>query len=299
MINFFAKDGEKSIASVLTAAMSQGSKKGDITNLNRILKLVPQEMQREALATALGAISRSDNQAFDGPFDFAKFSSTFNALKINDDVYKRVIKILGPETEKVFNDLNDISKLITQGRAAVIPTGKANQAVVQAITAEGAVKTVFQRIMRNRIVRAGVGYAGGGQAGAMAMDTLGEILLSKKDKIKIAAAGDFFNSSTFKKLAVSASEPEIAAAIKTPAFKRLANALNISDGRGFLEAALLASSTNESSVGPAEAATPEAQAMYDSVEVPAMQFDEGGATAALIEALRGTDAAAQVRQAAQ
>jgi hypothetical protein len=30
-----------------------------------------------------------------------------------------------------------------------------------------------------------------------------------------------------------------------------------------------------------------------------MQFDEGGATAALIEALRGTDAAAQVRQAAQ
>ena len=299
MINFFAKDGEKSIASVLTAAMSQGSKKGDITNLNRILKLVPQEMQREALATALGAISRSDNQAFDGPFDFAKFSSTFNALKINDDVYKRVIKILGPETEKVFNDLNDISKLITQGRAAVIPTGKANQAVVQAITAEGAVKTVFQRIMGNRIVRAGVGYAGGGQAGAMAMDTLGEILLSKKDKIKIAAAGGFFNSSTFKKLAVSASEPEIAAAIKTPAFKRLANALNISDGRGFLEAALLASSTNESSVGPAEAATPEAQAMYDSVKVPTMQFDEGGATAALIRSLKGTDAAAQLQEAAQ
>ena len=80
--------------------MSQGSKKGDITNLNRILKLVPQEMQREALATALGAISRSDNQAFDGPFDFAKFSSIFNALKTNKDVYERVIKVLGPETEK-------------------------------------------------------------------------------------------------------------------------------------------------------------------------------------------------------
>jgi hypothetical protein len=124
-------------------------------------------------------------------------------------------------------------------------------------------------------------------------------LLSKKDKIKIAAAGDFFNSSTFKKLAVSASEPEIAAAIKTPAFKRLANALNISDGRGFLEAALLASSTNESSVGPAEAATPEAQAMYDSVKVPTMQFDAEGATAALIRSLRGTDAAAQIQEAAQ
>jgi len=300
MVNFFAKDGEKSIASVLTAAMSQGSKKGDITNLNRILKLVPQEMQREALATALGAISRSDNQAFDGPFDFAKFSSTFNALKINNDVYKRVIKILGPETEKVFNDLNDISKLITQGRAAVIPTGKANQALVQAITAEGAVKTVFQRIMGNRIIRAGVGYMGGGQAGAMAMDTLGEILLSKKDKVKIAAAGNFFNSSTFKKLAVSASEPEIVAAIKTPAFKRLANALNISDGRGFLEAALLASSTNESSVGPAEAATPEAQAAFDSVSVPTVQIDPEGATAALIRAIQEQKVvSSKVQQAAQ
>ena len=299
MVNFFAKDGEKSIARILTSAMSKGAKQGDITDLNRILKLVPQELQREALATALGAISRSDNQAFDGPFDFAKFSSTFNALKTNKDVYERVIKVLGPETEKVFNDLNDISKLITQGRAAVITTGKANQALVQAITAEGVVKTVFQKIMGNRIIRAGVGYMGGGQAGAMAMDTLGEILLSKKDKVKIAAAGDFFNSSTFKKLAVSASEPEIVAAIKAPAFKRLANALSISDGRGFLEAALLASSTNESSVGPAEAATPEAQAAYDSVEVPTMQLDADGATAALIKSIRGTDTAAQVREAAR
>ena len=300
MVNFFAKDGEKSIARILTSAMSKGAKQGDITDLNRILKLVPQELQREALATALGAISRSDNQAFDGPFDFAKFSSTFNALKTNKDVYERVIKVLGPETEKVFNDLNDISKLITQGRAAVITTGKANQALVQAITAEGVVKTVFQKIMGNRIVRAAAGYVGGGQAGAMAMDTLGEILLSKKDKVKIAAAGDFFNSSTFKKLAVSASEPEIVAAIKTPAFKRLANALNISDGRGFLEAALLASSTNESSVGPAEAATPEAQAAFDSVSVPTMEIDPEGATAALIKAIQEQKVvSSKVQQAAQ
>lgn len=87
--------------------------------------------------------------------------------------------------------------------------------------------------------------------------------------------------------------------LKRLRFKRLANALNISDGRGFLEAALLASSTNESSVGPAEAATPEAQAMYDSVKVPTMQLDADGATAALIKALRGTDAAAQVQEAAR
>ena len=187
----------------------------------------------------------------------------------------------------------------TQARGAVLQTGKANQALVQALTAEGLVKRVFQGIMGNRVVRAGVGQAAGGPAGAMAVDTIGDMLLNKGSKEKIAAAGDFLNSPTFKKLAVSAAEPEIAAAIKTPAFKRLANALNIRDGRGFLEAALLASSTNESSVGPAETATPEAQAMYDSVKVPTMQLDADGATAALIRSLRGTDAAAQVREAAQ
>ena len=250
MVNFFAKDGEKSIAGVLRTAMSSGANRGDITNLSRVLKLVPPEMQREALATALSAIARSDNVAFDGPFDFAKFSSTFNALKVNDDVYKTVVKILGPETETVFNDLNNISKRITQGRAAVIPTGKANQALVQAITAEGVIKSVFQTIFGNRIVRGAVGQAAGGPAGGMAVDALGEMLLSKTHKKKIAAAGDFFNSSAFQKLSISASEPEIAAAIKTPAFKRLANALKINDGRGFLESALIASSADEGSVGP-------------------------------------------------
>ena len=84
----------------------------------------------------------------------------------------------------------------------------------------------------------------------MAVDALGEMLLSKTHKKKIAAAGDFFNSSAFQKLSISASEPEIAAAIKTPAFKRLANALKINDGRGFLESALIASSADEGSVGP-------------------------------------------------
>ena len=298
IVTFFGKDGEGSLAGKLRTAITSGTK-GDIAGLNRLLKVIPKELQREAMATAINALSVSEAVGFDGPFDFAKFSKTFEGLKRNKPVYNKIISILGEDSSQFMSDLNNISKRITQARGAVLQTGKANQALVQALTAEGLVKRVFQGIMGNRIVRAGVGQAAGGPAGAMAVDTLGDMLLNKGSKEKIAAAGDFLNSPTFKKLAVSASEPEIAAAIKTPAFKRLANALNISDGRGFLEAALLASSTNESSVGPAEAATPEAQAMYDSVKVPTMQLDADGATAALIRSLRGTDAAAQVQEAAQ
>ena len=69
----------------------------------------------------------------------------------------------------------------------------------------------------------------------------------------------------------------------------------ISDGRGFLEAALLASSTNESSVGPAEAATPEAQ---PTDEAPQAEIGLSPAANSIIQSLT-PDAAAQVRQAAQ
>ena len=299
IVTFFGKDGEGSLAGKLRTAITSGTK-GDIAGLNRLLKVIPKELQREAMATAINALSVSEAVGFDGPFDFAKFSKTFEGLKRNKPVYNKIIGILGEDSSQFMSDLNNVSKRITQARGAVLQTGKANQALVQALTAEGLVKRVFQGIMGNRVVRAGVGQAAGGPAGAMAVDTLGDMLLNKGSKEKISAAGNFLNSPTFKKLAVSASEPEIVAAIKTPAFKRLANALSISDGRGFLEAALLASSTNESSVGPAEAATPEAQAAFDSVNVPTMEIDPEGATAALIRAIQDQKAVSnKVQQAAQ
>ena len=49
-----------------------------------------------------------------------------------------------------------------------------------------------------------------------------------------------------------------------------------------------------------EAATPEAQAAFDSVNVPTMEIDPEGATAALIRAIQGQKAVSnKVQQAAQ
>jgi len=53
-------------------------------------------------------------------------------------------------------------------------------------------------------------------------------------------------------------------------------------------------------VGPAEAATPEAQAAFDSVNVPTMEIDPDGATAALIKAIQEQKVVSnKVQQAAQ
>jgi hypothetical protein len=247
--SFFGKDGEGSIASKLFTAINSG-KKGDIANLNRTLKIIPQELQREAIATAIGSLTSSTAVGFEGTFDFVKFAQIYDGLKRNGAVYNRVMKALGPETAETFADLNEISKRITQARGKVSPTGKSNQALVQAITADGLVKSVLNTTMGNRIVRGAAGQAAGGPAGGMAADAVGEMFLRKTDKQKIQAAGDFLNSPAFKSLAMDASQPNMDKVIKSPAYKRFAKAVGITDPRNWLQTALLTAATDEGSVGP-------------------------------------------------
>ena len=249
LVTFFGKDGEGSIAPKLLTAINSG-KKGDIANFNRTLKIIPTELQREAVATAIGSLTSSTAVGFGGPFDFAKFSQVYDGLKKNGAVFSRVMKILGPETAQTMSDLNELSKRITQARGAVLGTGKSNQALVQAITADGLIKSILNTTMGNRIVRGAAGQAAGGPAGGMAADAVGEILLRKTDKQKIQAAGDFLNSPAFKSLAMDASQPNMDKVVKSPAYKRFAKAAGITDPRNWLQTALLTAATDEGSVGP-------------------------------------------------
>ena len=262
LVSFFGKDGEGSIAPKLLTAINSG-KKGDIANLNRTLKIIPQELQREAVATAIGSLTSSTAVGFDGPFDFAKFAQFYDGLKKNGAVYSRVMKILGPETAQTFADLNEMSKRITQARGAVLSTGKSNQAVVQAMTADGLIKSILNTTMGNRIVRGVAGQAAGGPAGGAAADAVGEILLRKTDKQKIQAAGDFLNSPAFKSLAMDASQPNMDKVIKSPAYKRFANAVGITDPRNWLQTALLVSA-DEGVIQPPVEAPVEAPAQEEA-----------------------------------
>jgi hypothetical protein len=262
LVSFFGKDGEGSIAPKLLTAINSG-KKGDIANLNRTLKIIPQELQREAVATAIGSLTSSTAVGFDGPFDFAKFAQFYDGLKKNGAVYSRVMKILGPETAQTFADLNEMSKRITQARGAVLSTGKSNQALVQAMTADGLIKSVLNTTMGNRIVRGVAGQAAGGPAGGAAADAVGEILLRKTDKQKIQAAGDFLNSPAFKSLAMDASQPNMDKVMKSPAYKRFANAVGITDPRNWLQTALLVSA-DEGVIQPPVEAPVEAPAQEEA-----------------------------------
>jgi hypothetical protein len=198
ILKAFGEDLDGSIAARLRSAITSGSR-GDISVLNRILKTIPKDLHREAIATALNAISQSGRSSDIG-FGFNEFAKVYKGLKQNKPVYNLVIKTLGPENKQLLDDLFEVSNRITNARANVIVTGKANQALVEGMTAEKIVGKFLQTNTGRRAIQAvstGVGGMVGGVPGAMGGAAISD-LLSPKGKDRVADAGKLFSSKQFK-----------------------------------------------------------------------------------------------------
>jgi hypothetical protein len=256
ILKAFGEDLDGSIAARLRSAITSGSR-GDISVLNRILKTIPKDLHREAIATALNAISQSGRSSDIG-FGFNEFAKVYKGLKQNKPVYNLVIKTLGPENKQLLDDLFEISNRITNARANVIVTGKANQALVEGMTAEKIVGKFLQTNTGRRAIQAvstGAGGMVGGVPGAMGGAAISD-LLSPKGKDRVADAGKLFSSKQFKDVVDEAARtgqvaPETAAKLeRSPAYKRWAKSVGIGDPRNWLMGALAVAGTDEGSVGP-------------------------------------------------
>lgn len=200
MIKAYGKDGEGSISTLMTRAIEQGSK-GDITPLNKLLKAVPEELHKEVMATALTDIVSSARGAEPGIFDFAKFSKLYHGLRKNTPVYNKLIKTLGVEHDKMLNDLFKVSKAVTEARANVIQTGKANQAILKSLQSENLASSIAKSIVDRGV-----------KAGSLGTVSIDNFVKSPADKI--AAVGELFRSQEFKDLSIEA-------ATKTPSYKSI------------------------------------------------------------------------------
>ena len=198
----FGKDLEGSIAAKLRQAIAAGTR-GDISGLNRILKTIPQNLQREAVATAINALSLPGG-ASDLPFGFAEFAKTMKGLKKNKPVYNKIVSVLGPDSSQFLDDLLTVSQRITEARGRVSQTGKANQALIaEGLTAQNIAMRIWNSSIGRRVVRgaaAGGGMVSGGPAGGMAADAITDVLLSAGNTDRVAAAGNLLNSAAFKSL---------------------------------------------------------------------------------------------------
>ena len=193
------------------------------------MKVVPEDLRKETVATALSSIARSARGA-EGGFGFSEFSKAYPGLRANSPVYSDIVKALGPGSDAVLRDLFEVSKRITEARANVLATGKANQAILSSLKAEGLVQRVVQSAMGKRAISAGAAMFG--PAGAAAAPDI-IAALSKGNKESVALAGKLFSSPEFQQLSIDAATKPVASRIRvkrlamSPRFKKFADSINL------------------------------------------------------------------------
>jgi len=228
IVGAFGKEIDGSVATLMQSAIKSAAK-GDAAQFNKLMKVVPPELRKETIATALASVSSSGRAAQEGAFGFAEFAKTYRGLRANPPVYKQVVETLGKDSDAVLRDLYEISRRITDARAQVLTTGKANQALVESLKAEGLLGKVMQSTTAQRVVTGAASAVPGG--GFVAPDIINFMAKGNADAVK--AAGKLFASDEFQKLAVEAAtkaEPSTATLRRTAmskAFGDFANAARL------------------------------------------------------------------------
>lgn len=250
IVNAFGRDLEGGIANKMRAAIS-GAAKGDPGEFARLMKAVPKDLRKEVVATALTAAARSARGAEKGGFGFSEFADLYPKLRANPTVYKQIVETLGPKASDALRDLYQVSKRITEARANVLTTGKANQALVESLNAEG----VIARIMDTSIAKRAVGAAAGA-AGPIAGAIMPDIMevMAKGNPDTIRAAGKMFSSPEFQMLLTEvATQPNVT----DRAINRVASSgrfrdfikatgLNIKDAKMWLRSAVTPAAVTQS-----------------------------------------------------
>jgi len=245
IINAFGQDIEGSLGSKLRSAIISGGK-GDTGDFNRLLKIVPEEFRKETLATALAAATRSARGAEKGGFGFSEFADLYPKLRANPPVFKTIVDTLGKDSADVLRDLFEVSKRVTEARANVLTTGKANQALLQGMQAESLIGKVMESTLAKGLVTGAAATGGPVLAGAASVITSA---LTQGNKDALKSAGKLFADESFQSLAIeAATKGESAASLRkaatSPAFSKFADAVgmpkNVDARIQFLQSAIQA-----------------------------------------------------------
>ncbi len=229
IVNAFGQDIEGSVANKMRTAIT-GAAKGDAGEFNRLLKTVPEDLRKETLATALASVTRSARGAEKGGFGFSEFADIYPKLRANPPVYKTIVDTLGKDSADVLRDLFEVSKRVTEARANVLTTGKANQAILQGMQAESLIGKVMESTLSKGALT-GAAAMGGPIAAAATSIITGAMTQGNKDSLK--AAGKLFADEGFQKLAIEAatrgtpSEASIRRTAMSQSFQKFADAAKL------------------------------------------------------------------------
>jgi len=254
----FGKDRMGSLATTLRSAIG-ATAQGDVSRLQRTLRIIPEELRREAVASAIREVATS-TQVGERGFGFSQLTTFYSGLRRNPQAYRQVAEALGPEGERVLRDLYEISRRVTDARSNIRGTGAANQPLYQSMNAEGLVGRFLNTTAGRRAVQAtttGTGGAVGGLPGAMLGDAFGDAL-ARVQPDRMQRASQLFRSDGFKALVEQAATQETVPAatvnrvVNSRDFRRWAQTVGIEDPRNWLQGAILAASADQGAEPEAE-----------------------------------------------
>jgi hypothetical protein len=178
---------------------------------------------------------RSGQGATKGGFGFSEFAKMYPQLRANKEVYGKIAKGLGKDSDAVLRDLYEVSKRITDARSQVLGTGKANQALLQGLTAQSVLEKVLSSVPAKSAITAGGAAIGGGLGGGVFGSSVGAGLsnalvesLTRGERGKLEAVGALFRNKQFQDMLVDATIKEtldpakVRAAVRTDAFQKFA-----------------------------------------------------------------------------
>lgn len=260
----FGKDLDGSIATAIRGAITSG-RRGDIAGLNRVLKTIPQDLQREAMASAISALSRSRralagglDQAGEGisaPFSFAEYAKLYRDLRQNSVVYGKIAETLGEDGQKVLRDLYDVSKYVNDASAKIVGTGASNQALLGELNAQGWIASAMNSTLGRRATQAAAGAAGAAMGspivGAVVGGMVG-VLTDVGKKNNAIAMGDMFASDAFKNVVAQAAVGPVSKRAQSqlladPKFRNWAKVVGIPDPNAWVQGVILATTVDQTS----------------------------------------------------
>jgi len=272
IVNAFGTDLEGGIANKMRSAITSGAK-GEAGDFARLMKTVPDDLRKEVVATALASVARSGRGAERGGFGFSEFADIYPKLRANPQVYKEIVQALGPKASDTLRDLYQVSKRITEARANVITTGKANQALVESLNAEGLIARIMDSTMAKRAVGAAAGM-GGPIVGAVMPDIMQAMTKGNPDAIR--AAGKMFSSPEFQGLLNDvatkgdASDRVINQVSMSKPFRSFIATIGLKGDKAkdYLKAVVKSAPATSASVIATEATGPETPMAAPTVEMP-------------------------------
>lgn len=242
----FGKNHDGSIASLMTRAITSGGK-GDASNLTKAMRVVPEDMRKDALLSAFDELSKSKRGPNAGEFSFQEFQKAWGNLERQSPVMAMIQKELGPKTFNVMRDLATVSKKIQKS----LDQTQAAKKTGASQTAEIFADNMMTRFMNSAPARTVTSMAGGLAAGAAAGPLAGAGAQAGLASMRLGGkraevASQLFKSPEFQRLAVDAarsgqvSEKAVKRLEQSGAFKSWAKENSITNPNNWLAATITA-----------------------------------------------------------